>query len=112
MSGFLKSIISSPPALAVVRWIDSDVGQDRILPADEKRVDWFRIIPFIVLHGMCLGVFWVGWSWTAVLVALLLRETQSVSAAAPAAGEKSSPHSRPPRRVTICPLIYIYSTTI
>jgi len=33
-------------------------------------VDWVRCIPFIVLHAGCLGVFFVGWSWTAVVVAV------------------------------------------
>jgi stearoyl-CoA desaturase (delta-9 desaturase) len=72
MTGFIKSIISSPPAIAVIRWFDSEAGLETISQDEQKRVDWFRIIPFIVLHGMCLCVVWVGWSWTAVIVALLL----------------------------------------
>ena len=36
------------------------------------RVDWARVTPFIFLHVMCLGPIWVGWSWTAVGVALAL----------------------------------------
>ena len=35
-------------------------------------MDWLRIVPLLFLHVMCLGVFWVGWSWTAVWVAALL----------------------------------------
>ena len=31
-----------------------------------------RCIPFLILHLGCLGVLWVGWSWTAVVVALFL----------------------------------------
>jgi len=38
--------------------------------AEPDKVDWMRCIPFIVLHGGCLGVLWVGFSpfaaWTAV----------------------------------------------
>lgn len=34
------------------------------------RVDWFRCMPFLFMHVACLAVFWVGWSWTAVLIAL------------------------------------------
>jgi stearoyl-CoA desaturase (delta-9 desaturase) len=35
-------------------------------------VEWLRIIPLIFLHLGCLGVFWVGWSRTAVIVSLTL----------------------------------------
>ncbi|MDX1495862.1 MAG: acyl-CoA desaturase, partial [Longimicrobiales bacterium] len=31
---------------------------------------WFRVLPFIGMHLACLGVLWVGWSWTAVGVAV------------------------------------------
>ena len=64
--------VSHNPLLAVWRWFDSWAGTERI-PADlPQRVDWFRCIPFIVLHVACLGVIWVGASWTAVGWALLL----------------------------------------
>lgn len=36
------------------------------------RIDWDRALPYIALHAMCFGVFWVGWSWTALGVALFL----------------------------------------
>ena len=36
------------------------------------RVQWLRILPFIGMHVMCLGVIWVGWSATAVLTAAAL----------------------------------------
>ena len=29
-----------------------------------------RYLPFLLMHLMCFGVFWVGWSWTAILVAV------------------------------------------
>jgi stearoyl-CoA desaturase (delta-9 desaturase) len=47
-------------------WFDSAA----VSPGDARRVDWVRVIPFIGMHVMCLGVFWVGWSWTAVGVAI------------------------------------------
>ena len=34
------------------------------------RMDWFRCIPIIAVHAMCLGVIWVGTSWIAVAVAV------------------------------------------
>lgn len=57
------------PVRSIVRWIDSEANGGDITHDDVKRVDWFRIVPFIFLHTMCLGVIWVGWSWTAVWVA-------------------------------------------
>jgi stearoyl-CoA desaturase (delta-9 desaturase) len=41
-------------------------------PNTGRRVEWLRIAPFVVLHGMCLGVIWVGWSWVAVATASVL----------------------------------------
>jgi stearoyl-CoA desaturase (delta-9 desaturase) len=39
---------------------------------DAKKIPWVRTLPFATMHIMCLGVLWVGWSWIAVGVALLL----------------------------------------
>jgi len=57
---------------SVLRWFDSDANIESIPGTDQKEVDWLRIVPLLFLHLMCLGVFWVGWSWTAVIVAVLL----------------------------------------
>ncbi len=51
-----------------VRWFDSWAGNQNV-PADSFEVDWIRVIPFIFLHLGCLGVIWVGFSWTALGVA-------------------------------------------
>lgn len=56
----------------LLRWIDTEAGLDQIPDDDEKRIDWLRILPLIVLHVGCLGVIWAGWSWISVVVALLL----------------------------------------
>ncbi len=56
--------------LSLRRWFDTDAPPDQLPQADIKKVDWFRIIPFVIMHVMCLGVIWVGWSWTAVAVAV------------------------------------------
>ena len=37
-----------------------------------ERIDWQRTLPFLFLHLGCLAVFWVGWSPTSVVAALLL----------------------------------------
>ena len=47
-------------------WFDNSA----ITLSDERRVDWLRVIPFIAMHLICLAVFWVGWSWQAVAVAV------------------------------------------
>ena len=38
----------------------------------DMRIDYLRVVPFILVHMACLGVIWVGWSWTAVAVAVAL----------------------------------------
>jgi stearoyl-CoA desaturase (delta-9 desaturase) len=72
MNRLIKSIFDSPAFLAVIRWFDSDADIGSLPAGDIKSVDWLRIVPLIFLHLMCLGVFWVGWSWTALIIALLL----------------------------------------
>ena len=55
--------------LSIRRWFDTEAAADQIAHADTKQVDWLRIIPFVIMHAMCLGVIWVGWSWFAILTA-------------------------------------------
>ena len=55
---------------SLLRWFDSDAAVADITINDVKRVDWFRILPFIFLHAACIGVIWTGWSWTAVITAV------------------------------------------
>jgi stearoyl-CoA desaturase (delta-9 desaturase) len=52
--------------LSLVRWFDSYAGVEELEKNPSSGVDWLRIIPFLVLHALCLGVIWVGWSRTAV----------------------------------------------
>jgi len=57
-------------ARAVQAWFDTaKVGADG--PADD-RIDWLRVLPFIGMHVMCLGVFWVGFSWFAFWTVVVL----------------------------------------
>jgi stearoyl-CoA desaturase (delta-9 desaturase) len=55
-------------------WIDSDYYPNGVEAVREKpdNVDFARCISFIVLHLGCLGVFFVGWSTTAVITAIAL----------------------------------------
>lgn len=58
--------------LSLVRWLDSEAGIDSITDDRERKVDWFRVLPLIVLHAGCLLVFWVGWSPAALTMAVAL----------------------------------------
>jgi stearoyl-CoA desaturase (delta-9 desaturase) len=58
--------------VSIVRWVDSEAGVGEQPAGAANRVQWMRIVPFIFLHLMCLGVFWVGWSWVAVATAAAL----------------------------------------
>ena len=40
--------------------------------ATRPRVDWFRVTPFLAMHLACLAVLWVGFSWTALSVAVIV----------------------------------------
>ena len=70
----------SPPADAPARnagrsllqWFDSAAATAAASDAEADRVDWLRVVPFVLLHLGCLGVLWVGVSPFAVLVAGLL----------------------------------------
>lgn len=52
-------------------WFDSQTPAPQSDVA-KAGVDWFRIIPFILLHLGCFAVIWVGVSTAAVVTALML----------------------------------------
>jgi stearoyl-CoA desaturase (delta-9 desaturase) len=68
----LENPIRSKFLMSILRWVDSEAGLDAMPPNTGRQVEWLRIAPFVVLHGMCLGVIWVGWSWVAVATASVL----------------------------------------
>ena len=41
-------------------------------PNDATKIQWFRITPFLAMHLLCLAPLWVGWSWTALIVAAVM----------------------------------------
>ncbi len=59
-------------AAKVRLWFDAQPVDGQLVTSDEQRVDWVRVVPFVFMHAMCLGVFWVGWSVTALSVAAAL----------------------------------------
>ncbi len=52
---------------SLMRWIDSwsTPTAPETLTAENSKIQWLRILPFILLHLACLAVFWVGVSWFA-----------------------------------------------
>ena len=54
------------------QWIDSE--QNISAPATDAsnvdRINWFRCLPFLLLHLACIAVWWVGWSGFALCTAL------------------------------------------
>ncbi len=68
----MRNSIQSKLLISILRWVDSEAGAADLSAGNGNRVEWLRILPFVVLHGMCLGVIWVGWSWIAVSMAALL----------------------------------------
>ena len=62
-------------ALVTMRqWFDSDYFPEGAEVVRERpdRFEWRRSLPFVFLHLGCVGLVWVGWSWTAVAVAAAL----------------------------------------
>ena len=62
----------------LVRAIDSDYFPDGAEKVREmpERFEYSRAVPFIILHLGCLGVIWAGWSWAAVITAVVLYFTR------------------------------------
>lgn len=59
------------PIGSLARWFDTSTAVAS-RNGDERRIDWLRVLPFIGMHVACLGVFFVGVSWFAIAVAVLL----------------------------------------
>ncbi len=59
-------------AIALRRWFDSGTAEPVADAASGKRVDWPRVVPFVLLHAGCLGVIWTGTSTVAVGIAVSL----------------------------------------
>ena len=60
----------------LIKWFDNDAvkieGSAHIKQANWQQIDWPRVIPFVLIHLACLGVFWVGFSWFALCFAIVL----------------------------------------
>ncbi len=60
--------------LTFAQWLDSDYRRENAPdPATlPSKVNWQRTLPFIFLHVGCLLVLWVGFSWPALVAAIVL----------------------------------------
>ena len=41
---------------SVVCWFDDDAEKDQTAELDSEKIDWLRVIPFLLLHLACLTV--------------------------------------------------------
>jgi stearoyl-CoA desaturase (delta-9 desaturase) len=53
-------------------WFDSHALDAEVREPRVQKSDPLRWMPYLILHGGCLGVFWVGFSWTALAVCVAL----------------------------------------
>jgi stearoyl-CoA desaturase (delta-9 desaturase) len=56
----------------IALWFDAgaEAAPGHMPSHSAKRVDWMRVLPFLGMHVMCLGVFVVGWHTGAALTAV------------------------------------------
>lgn len=72
----MPEVLANPPSRLRRAWrsalcfFDSSALPELDVDPAPDRVDWIRILPFVAVHALCLGVLWVGWSPTAVGVAV------------------------------------------
>ena len=52
----------------LARWLDNKTAQE----SHDNRIDWLRCLPFIGIHCLCLGAWWVGVSPVALSTAIAL----------------------------------------
>jgi stearoyl-CoA desaturase (delta-9 desaturase) len=58
--------------IAIAQWFDTSLAGHILHDHIPAWITWTRWLPFLAVHLMCLGVIWVGWSWTAVSVAFAM----------------------------------------
>lgn len=67
-----KTDPKAPASRFWLQWLDSEKAIIDPQSPRAQRIDWLRCLPYILVHLMCLGVFWVGFRWIAVSIALAL----------------------------------------
>ena len=60
----------------LINWIDNNAvainEEDADYRANWSQIDVWRVIPFVLIHLACFAVFWVGFSWFALIFATAL----------------------------------------
>lgn len=59
-------------AIGIARWFDAEALRPEDCQGGRQQVDWVRVLPFFVMHAMCLGVLFVGISPIAIAVCAVL----------------------------------------
>ena len=57
---------------SIFQWFVPAEDQATVPVELQNRIDWVRAVPFIGMHLACIGVFFVGWSWLAISIAVFL----------------------------------------
>jgi len=60
---------------SAIHWFYTDFKAEEADIKDDK-IDLARCFSLIFIHLGCLGIFWVGWSWVAISIALFLYFTR------------------------------------
>ena len=58
-----NKILSFKPIISIIRWFDAEAGVASLPADDQKKVDWFRILPLVFMHVTVLLLI----SWVALL---------------------------------------------
>jgi stearoyl-CoA desaturase (delta-9 desaturase) len=60
--------------ITVRQWFDSDYFPEGAEAVRKRpnQFEWRRCLPFVFIHAGCIGVWWTGWSITALIVAAAL----------------------------------------
>lgn len=53
-------------------WIDSEAQLPFKSAYHAQRVEWLRVVPFILMNVACIGIIFVGWSTAALVTASIL----------------------------------------
>lgn len=72
MQDLLKGTRKKHAMIAIAQWFDTSLAGHILHDHIPAWITWTRWLPFLAVHLMCLGVIWVGWSWTAVAVAFAM----------------------------------------
>lgn len=64
--------MSNFPLKQLRYWFDTGNRPSSLEQDNNKVIDWFRIFPFLLMHIMCLGVFWVDSSLKLITIAFFL----------------------------------------